>query len=125
MLNGSITTPYWYQGDGTVLGFAVVVPHHQHPHLQRRRRPIASPSRRPARCRATRWTISSSARSRRSATRTTGTGAGTAGPDGGLYTSQTETGLGNNGYGTINGGIAPLDTDGDGMPDYWEAAIAA
>ena len=52
----------------------------------------------------------------------TGTGAGTAGPDGGLYTSQTQTGLGNNGYGTIAGGVAPLDSDGDGMPDYWETA---
>jgi autotransporter-associated beta strand protein len=53
----------------------------------------------------------------------TGTGAGTAGPDGGLYSSQTQTGLGNNGYGVINGGIAPIDTDNDGMPDYWEKAM--
>ena len=53
---------------------------------------------------------------------TTGTGAGTAGPSGSLYTSQTQTGLGNNGYGTIIGGPAPLDSDGDGMPDYWESA---
>ena len=52
----------------------------------------------------------------------TGTGAGTAGPGGGLYTSQTSTGLGNNGYGTITGGPAPLDSDGDAMPDYWETA---
>ena len=44
-----------------------------------------------------------------------GTGANTAGPDGGLYTSQTQTGLGNNGYGTINGGIMSIDTDGDGL----------
>src|SRR5207237_1292150 len=48
----------------------------------------------------------------------TGTGAGSAGPDGGFYTSQTQTGLGNNGYGVINGGVLPLDTDGDGMPDF-------
>ncbi len=53
----------------------------------------------------------------------TGTGAGTAGPSGGLYTSQTQTGLGNNGYGTITGGPAPLDSDGDAMPDYWETAV--
>jgi len=52
-----------------------------------------------------------------------GTGANMAGPDGGLYTSQTQTGLGNNGYGTINGGIMAIDTDGDGMPDYWENAV--
>ncbi|TAL04783.1 MAG: hypothetical protein EPO07_04740, partial [Verrucomicrobia bacterium] len=51
-----------------------------------------------------------------------GTGAGTAGPGGGFYTSQTQTGLGNNGYGIINGGTLPQDTDGDGMPDYFEQA---
>ena len=56
---------------------------------------------------------------------TTGTGAGTVGPDGGLYTSQTQTGLGNNGYGTITGLNAPADTDNDGMPDYWELATGS
>jgi hypothetical protein len=54
---------------------------------------------------------------------TTGTGAGTVGPDGGLYTTQTQTGLGNNGYGTISGGTVPLDTDNDGIPNYWERAM--
>ncbi len=39
---------------------------------------------------------------------------------GGLWTSQSDTGLGNSGYGTLNGGTAPVDTDGDGMPDTWE-----
>lgn len=47
---------------------------------------------------------------------------GTGGPGGSLYTSQTQTGLGNNGYGTLTGLTAPTDTDNDGMPDYWELA---
>ena len=51
-----------------------------------------------------------------------GTSAGTTGPDGGLYSDQTQTGLPNNGYGIINGGLPPQDTDGDGMPDFFEQA---
>jgi fibronectin type 3 domain-containing protein len=54
---------------------------------------------------------------------TTGTGAGTRGPDGALYTSETQTGLANGGFGTINGGTVPTDTDNDGMPDFWERAL--
>jgi hypothetical protein len=53
---------------------------------------------------------------------TTGAGANTVGPGGGLYTSQTQTGLDNNGYGTIASGTKPTDTDNDGMPDFWEKA---
>lgn len=55
----------------------------------------------------------------------TGLTAGTAGPDGSLYTSQTQTGLDNNGYGTIGSGTADADTDGDGMADYWEMATGS
>ena len=55
----------------------------------------------------------------------TGTGAGTAGPGGGLYFDQTSTGLGNNGFGVLTGGIAPLDSDQDGLPDYWEQALGS
>lgn len=51
-----------------------------------------------------------------------GTTAGTAGPGGGLYTSQTQTGLGNNGYGTIQSGEKEPSTNGDGIPDYWKLA---
>ena len=51
---------------------------------------------------------------------TTGTAAGTTGPSGSLYTSQAQTNLSNNGYGTIQTGISPTDTDKDGMPDFWE-----
>jgi hypothetical protein len=43
------------------------------------------------------------------------------GANGRLWTSQSQTGLGNGGYGTLNGGTAPTDTDGDGMPDAWES----
>ncbi len=42
------------------------------------------------------------------------------GKTGRLWTSQTATGLANSGYGTLAGGAAPVDTDGDGMPDAWE-----
>jgi hypothetical protein len=42
------------------------------------------------------------------------------GTAGNLWTHQTATGLANDGYGTIAGGTAATDTDGDGMPDAWE-----
>lgn len=122
-LNGSATTPYWYQGPGTIL---------------------SSPwSPFPA------ATIYSAATAYRLTTSdagalprdqmdsliinqvrtlgkgTTGTVAGTVGPNSGLYTSQAQTGLTNNGYGVINGGTKSLDTDNDGMPDYWEKTMGS
>jgi hypothetical protein len=42
------------------------------------------------------------------------------GTSGKLWTTQTATGLANSGYGTLTGGVAPVDSDGDGMPDAWE-----
>ncbi len=42
------------------------------------------------------------------------------GKSGSLWTTQTATGLGNSGYGTLAGGTPPVDTDNDGMPDAWE-----
>ena len=47
------------------------------------------------------------------------TSLGTAGQ---LFNSESDTGLGNSGYGIINGGIPATDSDGDGMPDYWDLA---
>jgi autotransporter-associated beta strand protein len=38
------------------------------------------------------------------------------------WTNQTQTGLPNFGYGFLNGGLPPVDSDQDGMPDYWESA---
>jgi autotransporter-associated beta strand protein len=50
------------------------------------------------------------------------TSLGTQGMGGGLWTSQTSTGLGNDGYGVITPGIAPVDSNGDGIPDYYKLA---
>ena len=47
-----------------------------------------------------------------------------AGPGGGLYTSETQTGLSKAGFGTIAAGIPPIDSDRDGMADDLEAAKA-
>lgn len=44
------------------------------------------------------------------------------GTSGQMWTSQTATGLGNNGYGTITGGATPVNSSGDGIPDYWKIA---
>jgi pectate lyase len=36
---------------------------------------------------------------------------------------ESQTGASNNGMGTLNSTPAPLDTDLDGMPDFWESSI--
>jgi hypothetical protein len=120
-LDGTATTPYWYQGTGTVLtspwsSETMATP------------PLDTPS-------AARVAISEAGTLPRDPVDaliisqvmtlgkgTTGSGANTVGPGGGLYTSQADTGLPNNGYGTIAGGTRPTDTDNDGMPDVWESA---
>jgi hypothetical protein len=123
-LDGAATTPYWYQGTGTVLAapwspetradtvydaktafrvsvsLAGALPRDQMDAL------IMSQV----------MTLGSG---------TTGTGVNTVGPDGGLYTTQTQTGLGNNGYGTIASGTKPPDGDNDGMPDFWERTMGS
>ncbi len=44
------------------------------------------------------------------------------GTQGHLWTNQVQTGLSNNGYGTLTGAMVAVDSDQDGMPDYWELA---
>jgi len=121
VLSGSETTPYWYQGTGTVLASPWSTE-------TMASKPLDTAS-------AARVAMSLAGTLPRDAMDaliisqvmtlgkgTTGPGAGTVGPDSGLYTSQTETGLANNGYGAIAGGTRPTDTDNDGMPDTWESA---
>ncbi|MBW4889981.1 T9SS type A sorting domain-containing protein [Mucilaginibacter sp. HMF5004] len=121
VLNGATTTPYWYQGPGTILTSPWSP-------LTTTVTPLNTQT-------AFRYSVSRAGALPRDqvdalvisqvktiGSGTTGTGAGTTGPDGSLYTSQTQTGLGNNGYGTISSGTKPTDTDNDGMPDFWETA---
>ena len=118
VLDGSATTPYWYQGEGTVLGVAWSG--------ALATTPLSAPS-------AYRVAVSGAGALPRDALDalivgqvrslgkgTTGTAAGTVGPSGALYTSQSQTGLDDDGYGTISAGSAAIDTDHDGVPDFWE-----
>ncbi|HXU60435.1 MAG TPA: hypothetical protein VN962_01950, partial [Polyangia bacterium] len=121
-LNGTATTPSWYQGTGTVLSgpwsaettatAALDAPSAARVAMSQAgalpRDPVDA------------LVISQVATLGKG---TAGTGAGTVGPDGALYTSQTQTGLSDNGYGSLAAGTRPADTDGDGMPDSWEAAL--
>jgi len=123
-LNGAATTPYWYSGTGTIL---------------------TSPWW-PAPSNVTVYDVKTAYRLAASLAGTfprdqmdsliinqvktlgkgsTGFAAGDVGPNGSLYTSQTQTGLGNNGYGTIQSGVKDADSDNDGMPDYWESATGS
>jgi len=123
-LNGSTTTPFWYQGPGTVLGapWSAVTAAANIYNTQTAYHLAVS------RAGALPYDQIDSLVLNQVKTlgnAPTGTIAGTAGPDGSLYTTQAQTGLGNNGYGTVNTGAAALDTDGDGMPDYWEKSIGS
>jgi hypothetical protein len=111
-LNGTATAVSWYNGTGTILGSAWST--------VTKTNPVYSPA---------------------TAFRLVTSRAGTLpydamdsliwkqvnslGKEGKIYTSQTETGLSNNGYGTISGGTLPTDSDNDGMPDFWEAAMGS
>ena len=120
-LDGSATTPYWYQGEGTILSSPWSPETTAQTPLQpasaaRMAMSVAGPlPRDPMDALIISQTMTLGKG-------TTGTGANTAGPAGALYTSQTETGLANNGYGSIASGTKPTDTDNDGMPDNWEKA---
>jgi len=121
VLNGTETTPYWYQGAGTILtapwsnvttGNPVLSAASAFRHVTSQSGALPYDQ-----MDSLIWgQVNTLGKG------TAGPGAGTAGPSS-LYTSQTQTGLGNNGYGTINGGTPPVDTDKDGMPDYWEKAM--
>ncbi|MEO8900361.1 MAG: Ig-like domain-containing protein [Polyangiaceae bacterium] len=121
-LNGAATTPYWYQGTGTVLSA---------PWSTVSTTPYTAPS-------AYRIAVSQAgalprdpidalvvSQLRTLGKGTTGTGANSVGPGSGLYTSQTQTGLSNNGYGDMVSGTPPADADNDGMPDFWEKAAGS
>lgn len=123
-LDGAATTPYWYQGTGTVLAKPWSAETTAEPALD-----TAS---------AARVAISQAGALPRDeldaliisqvqtlGKGTTGTAANTVGPAGDLYTSQAQTGLANNGYGTIAAGTRAADTDNDGMPDNWELATGS
>jgi autotransporter-associated beta strand protein len=121
-LDGSTTTPYWYQGTGTVLtspwsSWTAVIP------------TVSAPL-------AWRYDVSASgafprddvdsliiSQTKSLGSGNIGTGTGTAGPGTGLYTSQTQNGLSNNGYGSFTGGTAPSNFSGDGIADYWKLAL--
>jgi hypothetical protein len=124
ILNGSSTTPYWYQGAGTILTapWSTVtngITAYSAPTAYRYAASVAGSFPHDELDRLTMSQIRTLGKG------TTGTGAGTVGPSGGLYTSQVQTGLGNNGYGTIITGTKSTDTDSDGMPDFWEKTFGS
>jgi hypothetical protein len=122
-LDGAATTPYWYQGPGTILtapwSMVAATTTHTAPSAYRIAVSLAGTLPRDP---VDALVIS---QIRTLGKGTTGTGANTVGPGGALYTSQTETGLSNNGYGDIASGTKPADADGDGMPDFWEKATGS
>jgi hypothetical protein len=124
VLDGAATTPFWYQGPGTVLASAwssetAAIPPLSAASAARVAISLAGPLPRDPIDALIISQVMTLGRG------TTGTGANTSGPGSGLYTSQTQTGLSNNGYGAIAGGARPIDSDNDGMPDAWERATSS
>jgi hypothetical protein len=123
-LDGAATTPYWYQGTGTVLTSPWSSETTATPALDAASGARVAISQAGALPRDPVDTLIIS-QVMTLGKGTTGSGAGTVGPGGGLYGSQADTGLPNNGYGAIAGGTRPTDTDNDGMPDDWERATGS
>jgi len=121
-LDGVATTPYWYQGTGTVLNAAWSAVATTQYSAQSAYRIAVSQAGALPRDPIDALVVS---QLRTLGKGTTGTAANTAGPGGDLYTSQTQTGLSNNGYGEIATGTKPADADNDGMPDFWEKATGS
>ncbi len=118
-LNGTSTTPYWYQGPGTILSSpwstaTTSVTAYNAATAYRYNTSLSGTFPYDETDRLILSQVQTLGKG------TTGTAAGTTGPSGSLYTSQAQTNLSNNGYGTIQTGISPTDTDKDGMPDFWE-----
>jgi hypothetical protein len=117
-LDGAATTPSWYQGAGTILtaawSAALATTTLSAPSAYRVATSTAGALPRDS------MDALIISQVRTLGKGTTGTGASTVGPSGGLYTTQTQTGLANDGYGTITGGTKATDTDNDGIPDFWE-----
>lgn len=110
VLNGAETTPYWYQGTGTVLKTPWSTVTSQLPTVSA----------------ATAFRMVSSVGGARPVDpidELVWSHVESVGKAGRMYTTHTQTGLDNNGFGTIEGGNRSSDSDGDGMPDYWENAM--
>jgi hypothetical protein len=121
-LNGDTTTPYWYQGEGTVLSspwspLSSSVTVYSSKTAFRLAASLAGALPRDQMDSLIINQVKTLGKA------SAGFTAGTAGPGSELYTSQAQTGLGNNGYGTIQGGTKDADSDNDGMPDYWEKSM--
>jgi hypothetical protein len=119
--DGAATTPYWYQGTGTVLtnpwsSETTATPPLDALSAARVALSLAGAFPRDGMDALIMSQVMTLGKG------TTGTGANTVGPAGALYTSQAETGLANGGYGSIAGGVSPSDADNDGMSDDWERA---
>ncbi len=120
-LDGTVTTPYWYQGTGTVLTAPWSPVTATLPTLTAVQAVVRNNCEAGALPRDAMDALVLS-QVKTLGLGTTGRGAGTAGPDGGLYTSHAQTGLPDGGWGVISDGTTPVDSDRDGMPDDWEAA---